>query len=171
MSNTITIQELIQIRKNRKAHKPTFIRRETHNRKRLAAVWRHPRGMHNKQKKHLAGKHKMPEQGWGSDARIRGMHPKGVNPITISTIKELQTLKQNEGAVIARTTGNKRRKELLQYAIKNNMIILNVKNPKELLEKLQTKNKKNETKKDTANKTQDAQNQKTEISKSKEIEK
>jgi len=72
-----------------------------------------------------------------------------LTPILIYNLKELKLLKKNEIAIIA-NVGNKNKREILSYCIKNNIPTLH--NSKKLLEKIEEKHKKLKENKENRNK-------------------
>jgi len=121
------IEKLLEIRKELKERKPEFIRQDTHKRKKLTVKWRKPKGIHSKIRHHFKGRGKMPSPGYKSPAKVRGMHSSGLKMINISSIKDLQKIKnQSEGVVISKTVGMKKKIEILKMAKELKIKVLNL---------------------------------------------
>src|SRR3989344_9210690 len=103
------MKELLRTRKVLKSKKPKFIRQQGHGLKNLSKVWRAPKGMHSKLRKKLRGKLKSPSIGYSSPRLVRGLTPSGLRPILVHTESQLANLEKNEGVIIARKVGKRKR--------------------------------------------------------------
>lgn len=124
MSNT---KKLLQVRKTIKSKKPEFLQQDFHKKKRLSAKWKRPTGLHSKMRHQFKGYGRRVKQGWRSPVEIRGFHGKGLKPVTINNVKELSAVKKDEGIIIAKSVGDKKRLEIIKKAEELKLIVLNIK--------------------------------------------
>ena len=93
--------------------RPRFQRRGIHEKKRLADVWRKPKGRHNKLRRQIRAKGPLPRPGYGSPAAGRGLHPCGLEDILVATEADLEGLKPKIHAVrISAGVGMRKRREI-----------------------------------------------------------
>lgn len=108
-------------------------------------VYRKSKGGENKIRLKMKGHLTNVSIGYRNEKKTRGL-VKGMSPVIIRNLTDLKNLKEKEIAIIAKI-GNKKKIEIAEYAIKNNIRLLNL-NPKKFLEKIQEeKNKSKEEKK------------------------
>jgi large subunit ribosomal protein L32e len=125
MANT---QKLLELRKQMKAKKPHFKRQDWHKKARLKPVWRRPKGMDSKLRRHMHGHGEMPNSGYRGPALVRGMHKSGLVPMLVHTLNELNALNpKTHGAIIGATVGIRRRVELATAAKAKSLRVLNIK--------------------------------------------
>ena len=141
--------------KELKRKKPKFLRQDFHKKKRISPRWRSARGLQSKIRLAVKGYRKKPKIGYGTNLKIKNMHPTGIIPIRVFNITDLKKInKETQGIIIAKI-GLKNKLKLIEYAIKEKITILNIKNPNQFLKdaemkikmKKQAKKKKQETKK------------------------
>lgn len=66
-------------------------------------------------------------QGYGSPTAVEGLHKSGLLPVPVSTAAQLDALDaKTQGAVLAAGLGAKRREQLLEYAAKKSVTVLNL---------------------------------------------
>lgn len=129
---------MLELRKKFKKKKPVFVRKDAHNKARVPFKWRQPRGKHSPTREKKKGRPKLVSIGYGSPKIIKYLHPSGLQPISIQTKKQLYNLDpKTQGIILSKSTGNKKRIELIRLALEKNTSILNFKNPQEYLEKLE----------------------------------
>ena len=139
--------ELLKLRKRAKAKKPNFIRQDAHKKAEISKKWRRPRGFQSKMRLHKRGYRKSPSQGYRSPAVVRGLDKSGLVPTIISSKKELENIDaKNQGAIIAKAVGLKKRVELVNYAKEKGITILNIKDFGKFLAKVEEKLKKKKEK-------------------------
>ncbi len=164
----MSIQNLLEIRKEIKERKPDFIRQDNPKRMKVNDKWRKPKGLHSKIRHKFKGRRKMPSRGYKSPAEVKGLHSSGLEIINVHSMGELKKINMNkEGIIVAKATGMKKRLEIFKKAKELNISILNL-NIDEQIKKIEDfinskKKKAPEAKKEAAKEPK-----KTEAQKSKE---
>src|SRR3989338_4684732 len=74
--------------------KPAFIRQGGKRYKRLAQVWRRPRGIHSKSRRKFKGHEKQPSIGYGSNKVIRGLNRAGLKEVIVKTLLDLNKIEK-----------------------------------------------------------------------------
>lgn len=145
-------KELLQVRKRIKAKKPTFVKQDTHKKKRIRPRWGKPRGWQSKIRLHKRGHRRSVTPGYGSPTQVKGLHPSGLEPIEVNTQGDLKQLDpEKQGIVISRSVGMRKKIILAEKAKEAGLKILNLKDPDSLVKKFQeriAKKKEAQTKKD-----------------------
>ncbi len=149
MSSTKT---LLEWRKRLKAKKPDFIRQDAHKRPALGRKWRRPKGIQSKMRKHLHGYRRSVSTGYSSPRAVHGLHPSGMQPVLIHTIKDLKSIDSKIQGVVLAHVGMKRKTELLQYAIEKKITVLNIKDPAAYLKQVQQDRQKQKEEQSTKQK-------------------
>lgn len=118
--------------------KPTFVRKDTYKKARVKFKWRKPKGKHSPVRQKHKGRPKLVSIGYGSKKE------ETINPI--KNIKEIADLKK---ITISGKISDKNKIIIIQEAIKNNIEISNINDPKKKLEELENKfnSRKNSKKK------------------------
>lgn len=109
--------------------------------------YRKAKGIDNKMRLKMKGHLRNVSVGFRSNKKGRGLVQK-LKPILINNLKELKNISKEEIGIIAKI-GSKKRREILDYAIKNN-IKLSI-DPKKALEKIENNLKKSKEKKEKRN--------------------
>ncbi len=110
--------------------KTRFVRVDTHRHSRLGKgrpklqKWRRPRGKHNKTRLKRFSYPIQPEIGFGTPRATSG-RVKGLLPVLVNNIQELQKLSKNNIAIISRRIGAKKKIEILKKATEMNLKIAN----------------------------------------------
>lgn len=170
---------LLELRKKLKRKKPKFIRQEGYKLARLEKVWRTPRGHDSKLRRKHSGKRKQPSIGYSSPKEVRHLHPSGLKPIVVKTISDLKNIKSNEGVIVAKHLGIKKKIELIKKIQELKLHLLDLNAEEYILkiqERLQKKKeakkekhaKKEKTKKELAKETKKAKETKEETTEEKE---
>ena len=121
--NTNKIQN--QIQKVQKRKLPKFQRQNVAQKKRIARTgWRKPRGIDNKLRIHKKGYGALPRIGFRTPRALRGLHPSGLKEVLVSSVKELNGLK-NVAVRITGGVGRKKRGQIVSEAKKMQLRILN----------------------------------------------
>ncbi|RME52817.1 50S ribosomal protein L32e [Candidatus Woesearchaeota archaeon] len=119
-------KEALEERRARKAKKPVFRRQDAHKKAKLSSAWRKPRGLQSKVRLKKKGYVRSPESGWRSPVAVRGLSREGLLPVLVSTEKMLLALDpKTEGAVVAASVGDRKRKKLLSLAEEKGIRVLN----------------------------------------------
>lgn len=109
-----------------KKKKPRFVRQELGIRKKLADVWRKPKGIDSKQIEGKRGKGKLPATGYKKPSLLRGLHPTGYMPLLITNTRDLENLDvKKQAAVIAASVGRRARNQIIAAANQKKIVILN----------------------------------------------
>jgi len=120
---------LMKLRKAAKKRQPTFVVKESHNKRKITARWRYAGGRHSGVRQEHRGKQRLVRIGYGSPREVRGLHHTGLKQVLVKNIQDLLALHpQEEGAIISSTIGNKKRSAVLELAIQKKITILNIKN-------------------------------------------
>lgn len=156
-------EALLETRKRMKERKPVFIRQDNPKRMKLNDKWRKPKGIHSKIKHKFKGRRKMPSPGYKSPKKVKGLHLSGLKIINVFSAGGLKEIKKtSEGVVIPKSTGMKKRLEILKKAKDLGIVILNL-NADEHIKKIEdfinSKKKKgsNDAKKEEAKKAKSAE--------------
>jgi large subunit ribosomal protein L32e len=110
----------------RARNRPRFIRRGVHDKKKLSASWRMPKGAHNKMRRQLKAKGALPTPGYGSPAAVRGLHPSGYRDVLVFNVASLTGLDPETEAIrIGSTVGMKSRMKIQAAALEQGLKVLN----------------------------------------------
>ena len=123
------INTLLELRAKIKEKKPDFIRQDYQRRKRLGRKlkWRKPKGIHSKIRHHFKGRRKMPSPGYKSPREVRYLHSSGLEIVNVSSVDDFKKIKkENQGIVISKSVGMKKRLEMLKTAKEQKISILNL---------------------------------------------
>ena len=122
-----SMKELLEIRKGIKKKTPKFRRQEWFRKKqRLGVKWRKPRGIHSKLREHEKAKGSLPRPGYGSPLAVRGLNRQGYREILVKNLSDMKKINHKEEvAIIASGVGKRKRLELLEFAVKNNIKVGN----------------------------------------------
>ncbi len=152
------IKSLLEFRKLVKSKKPRFLRSSSKIKKRLNSSWRKPKGLQNKMRLRKKGYPTPLSSGYGSPKLAKNVDYKsGLIPVVVSNKKELQSLNTKcQIAVLSSGLGLKKRLELIEFAEKNNIKILQntekIKNKFEKLKQKRTESKEKAKKREQAKK-------------------
>ena len=131
------LNTLLELRSKIKSRKPEFIRQDNPKRRKLNDKWRKPKGIHSKIRHHFKGRRKMPSPGYKSPAAIKGLHATGLKMITIFSPGDIIKInKDNEGIIIAKSVGTRKRLEILKKAMEMKITILNI-NAEDAIKKIE----------------------------------
>jgi len=118
--------EKMRLLRMRNGVRPRFQRRGIHDKKRLADVWRKPKGRHNKLRRQIKAKGPLPRPGYGSPAAVRGLHPCGLLDVLVHNEGMMAGLDPKAHAVrIAAGVGMKKRMEIQRKAMEAGLKVLN----------------------------------------------
>ena len=128
-------EEKMRLIRMRAGNRARFQRRGIHEKKRLADVWRKPKGRHNKLRRQIKAKGPLPRPGYGSPAAVRGLHPCGLSDILVHNEAMLAPLDPAMHAVrIAAGVGMKKKLEIQKKALDAGLRVLNPRQAPEIEE-------------------------------------
>jgi len=174
------IKQLLEERKKAKKHKPNFVVKESHNKRKIEVKWRFPDGRHSGVRQEHKGKPALVTIGYRTNKLVRGLHSSGLRPVVINNEKELLSLNKDQGAILSSRIGAKKRLAIIEAAVKNKIAVLNVKDlaklkenisndlisrKKEKAERVKQRSKKEEDKKKIVEKKKKEEEKKKEDSK------
>lgn len=88
--------------------------------------WKRPRGKDNKMRLKLKGYPPVVSVGYRSPGEIRGLHPSGLIPVVVSSIRDLENLDPEKHIVyIARGVGLRKRDQLVSAALQKGFRVAN----------------------------------------------
>lgn len=120
------MEQIVEIRNKLKAKKPTFTRQDAHKKKRVGTGWRKPKGRQSKMRLHRKSYARGRSSGYGSPKAAYGLSREGFKQVVVAKVADFSGLDtKTDGIIIARTTGNRRKAELIDYASKNSFTLLN----------------------------------------------
>ena len=148
--------------------KPSFRRYKSKTLKKLSPALRKPRGRHSKLRLEKKGKQPVPRIGFRKMKNTRNIEPRTkLLPKLVRNVTDLQGInKDKEIAVIHSPVGGLTRLKMAEYAQKNNVKILNMRDPKGFMEtikkRLDEKKKAVESKEESKKKKEALKEKKTE---------
>jgi large subunit ribosomal protein L32e len=118
----------LDLRKDLKKKKYTFVVKESKFSSRVKKRWRFPRGKHSKVRQMHRGRPVLPQPGYGSPKDVKGLHSSGLKPYLLSKLSDLETLdNQVHGIVISSNVGNRKKVTLIETVLEKGFQILNLK--------------------------------------------
>lgn len=139
----------LELRNKLKKKKPVFLKQDAHKKAKLAKNWRQPKGRHSKMRLKLASYRKQPSAGYSSPKTVRGLNALGLKEVKVESLKDLENIKKDEGVVIGKTVGQKKKVEILKRIQEmKNITVINIKNIEEFIKESEKKlkSKKEESK-------------------------
>lgn len=128
-------QKALKARERAKQKKPEFVKSESWRYVRVKAKWRRPRGIDNKMRQKVKGWPPSVSTGYRGPKEARGLHPSGYKDVLVHSPEEIAKIDPKSEAVrIAHTVGKRKRVQIIAEAKKRNVLILNFKPSKEMLE-------------------------------------
>ena len=106
--------------------KPAFVRQESWRYKRVKPAWRRARGVTSKIRKEEAGWPAKVKVGYGTAARTRGLHPRGLRERLVYRLSELEALDPKVHIVkISARVGERKRLLILEELRQRNFHVAN----------------------------------------------
>ncbi len=138
------IKELLEIKKRVKKNKPKYIRQDAHKKKRVSKKWRKPKGIQSKMRLKRKGYRQRMSSGYRSPKLVKNLNKEGLKEIRVHNIKDLENVKENEnqGIVISKRVGIKKKVEILKRCKELKLRVLNVKNSDLFIKTVEDKRKK-----------------------------
>ncbi|MEM2920694.1 MAG: 50S ribosomal protein L32e [Candidatus Bathyarchaeia archaeon] len=84
----------------KKKDKPDFKRQESWRYVKLSHSWRRPKGIDNKMRLSRKGWPPTVNVGYRSPKSTRGFHPSGLQPVLVSSIKDLKEVSEREDVIV-----------------------------------------------------------------------
>lgn len=140
------MDRLLAARNLMKKKKPGFKRQDANKYKQFRDSWRRPRGIHNKLKAGFKGHNAVPSIGWGSPRAVKGLTTKGLEPIVVNNVSELQKVSEKNLAIISRRVGIRKRLEIVKAAKEKKINISGVKDFDSYINKIIESRKKEDVK-------------------------
>ena len=113
------LERLLRLRKRLKSKKPEFLRTLWWKFPKFKndPKWRKPKGIDNPMRLKRKGYPPLAEVGYGSPAAVRGLHPTGLEPVRVSSVRDLEGLDPARHlVVIASSVGLRKRLEIAAKA-------------------------------------------------------
>jgi len=107
-----------------------FLRQQGNFKKRLEKKWKKPKGRHSKLREKRRGLHKMPGIGFKQSDKDRK------KTILVHNLSELKSFNKGDVVTLASSIGTKSKIALMEYCLKNGVIITNHKKVKDKIEVL-----------------------------------
>lgn len=135
------MKDLLEARKIQKKRKPKFTVQDSHKKKRVARLgWRRPKGSDSKMRLGIRGYRKAVSVGYKSPSAVRGLTKEGLKVVHIANLAELKSIDpKTDGVMIRAQVGMRKRIDILEEVIKQNLTLLNFKDAKVYLESLKAK--------------------------------
>ncbi len=106
--------------------KKEFKRQGSSRHKRVGDSWRKPRGVDSKMRKEKSGKPPLVKIGYRKPKSERGIHPSGYHEVLVHNPQEAEEVDPETQAIrIASTVGERKREEILEVAVEQNIKVLN----------------------------------------------
>jgi large subunit ribosomal protein L32e len=131
-------RKALKARKRAKKKKPDFVRHESWRYIKLKENWRRPRGLDNKMRRKIKGWPPTVSVGYKGSKVSRGLHPSGYREVLVHNVQEISNVDpKTQAARIAHTVGKKTRAQIIAVAKKSKVVILNAKEVKAPVEKVE----------------------------------
>ncbi len=129
------MERLLKIKAEKKKKNPEFLRQDYHKKKKLDRNWRRPRGLQSKLRMQLKSSGYVVKAGYRNPSQVRGMSLDGFELILIRNLKDLEKIDpKKQKAILSSNIGFKKKKELLDFCLKNKIAIANIKEPQKFIE-------------------------------------
>ena len=140
------MDRLLVTRNLMKKKKPSFKRQDANKYEQFRSSWRRPRGLHSKLREAFKGHGSVPSIGWGSPRAVSGLTRKGLRPVIVNNVNELQKIGEKNLAVISRKVGMKKRLEIVKAAKEKKINVFGIKDFDSYINKIAESRKKEDVK-------------------------
>jgi len=103
----------------------SFKRQDSHKIKTAPDSWRRPKGGHSNSRLKKKGAAPMPNAGYRTDNKVRGLHPSGLEEVLVHNVDDLEDLEDGQAARIGSTVGGRKRESIVEKADENGVKVLN----------------------------------------------
>ncbi len=129
-------EKSLRLRRRIKKTKPEFARPESWRYVRLKENWRRPRGLDHKMRRAIKGWPPEVSVGYRGPKATRGLHSSGYREIIVHNVDDLAGIDPKLQVIrLAHTVGQRKRARILAEARKKKIIVLNIKEIKEVVKK------------------------------------
>ncbi|MCY3411212.1 MAG: 50S ribosomal protein L32e [Candidatus Heimdallarchaeota archaeon] len=116
----------LRLRSTMNKKRPKFKRENFFRLKRIQTSWRSPKGIDSKMRHKLKGKRKQPGTGYRGPKSVRGLHPSGLEVVSVSNLKDLEKIDaESQIAQIRSSVGSRKRIAMINFAEDNDIHIIN----------------------------------------------
>lgn len=123
---TEEIRAALEMRNDRNAHRPAFKRQEWFRYARLGEMWRKPRGIHSKLRRHLSYRPPVVSIGYRGPKMVRDYHPSGFQEVMVYNPGQVEGVDPKVQAIrIGGTVGGRKRMAITEKADELGIRILN----------------------------------------------
>ncbi len=129
-------EKSLRLRRRIKKSKPEFARPESWRYVRLKESWRRPRGLDHKMRRAIKGWPPNACVGYRGPKVTRGLHSSGYREIIVHNVDDLGGIDPRLQVIrLAHTVGQRKRAKILAEARKKKIVVLNIKEIKEVIKK------------------------------------
>jgi len=133
---TDTAAKSLKLRRRIKKSKPSFARPESWRYIRLKESWRRPRGLDHKMRRAIKGWPAEVGVGYRGPKITRGLHPSGYREVIIHRVEDLTDVDpKTQVARLGHTVGKRKRARIIAEARRKRIVLLNLKEIKEVVKK------------------------------------
>lgn len=102
-----------------------FKRQGNHKKKEVPSSWKKPRGHHSNVRLKKKSAAPMPNAGYRTAKKVRGLHPSGYEEVLVHNTSDLEELEEGEAARIASKVGGRKREQIIEKADEEDIKVLN----------------------------------------------
>jgi len=121
------MNKLLSTRNKMKSKKPEFERQNCNIFRQFRGMWRKPKGIHSKLRRGFRGHKMAPSIGFASPKAVCGLNRKGLLPVIVLNVNDLNKVEKDCVAVIGASVGMKKRVQVLTKAKEKNIVVLGYK--------------------------------------------
>lgn len=148
---------LLEIRKHKKKHKPSFTYQDSYKVKSVKTSWRKPQGKQAKVRYGFRGNMRKPSPGFKSPIEVRGLHASGLEVVMVFNIADVEKIDhKKQGALVGAGVGGRKRADILKKCMEKNIKVLNFTKPAEKIAKIEEAVKSRKKAQEEAKKSKEA---------------